>query len=252
MELKGCGSPPTGRSSAAFLLFTGVQIMIVTDKRIAANRANAAKSTGPKTPEGKAHSSQNALKHGVLASIVTLRNEDPVAFDEAVDTYLARFKPQDDVERDMIYQMVAATWRIRRSLDVENHMLDIEMENHATIPTAIGRITAAYKALAPTKEMGLICRYQFRLYNQHSRLMRDLNVLRRDFPLDAPSPAADPAPEPQPPAEKIPPNEPTKSLAINKPAPTNEPIEPTEPTTDPAEDTYVFPTCDPWPPEDLE
>src|SRR6185369_621329 len=125
------------------------------------NRANATKSTGPKTEEGKAHSSQNALKHDVLASIVTLRNEDPVAFDEAVDTYLARFKPQDDVERDMIYQMVAATWRIRRSLDVENHMLDIEMENHAAIPTAIGRITAAFKALAPTKEMSLICRYQF-------------------------------------------------------------------------------------------
>src|SRR5262245_6266467 len=118
--------------------------MTVTEKRIAANRANAAKSTGPKTAEGKAHSSQNALKHGVCASIVTLRNEDPVAFDAAAEDYMSRFKPQDEVERDMVYQMVAATWHFRRTLEVQNHMINIEMENHAAIPTAIGKITAAF------------------------------------------------------------------------------------------------------------
>ena len=37
-----------------------------------ANRLNAQKSTGPRTPEGKAVVSQNAVKHGLLAEQVVL------------------------------------------------------------------------------------------------------------------------------------------------------------------------------------
>ena len=40
----------------------------VSQEQLAANRANAAKSTGPRTTQGKARSAQNARKHGFTVS----------------------------------------------------------------------------------------------------------------------------------------------------------------------------------------
>ena len=54
----------------------------ITDKQLAANRANAAQSTGPRSPEGKARSAQNSRKHGFTAStfaVVRLEDLDEVA-----------------------------------------------------------------------------------------------------------------------------------------------------------------------------
>lgn len=49
----------------------------VSFKQLAANRNNAALSTGPSTPEGKARSSQNTRKHGFTAStFAVVRLED--------------------------------------------------------------------------------------------------------------------------------------------------------------------------------
>ena len=44
--------------------------------QMAANRANAQKSTGPRTLEGKQRASMSALKHGLAAQTVVLPHED--------------------------------------------------------------------------------------------------------------------------------------------------------------------------------
>ena len=47
-----------------------------TEKQIAANRANAKRSTGPNTSGGKARSRMNAWKHGLRAETVVIAGED--------------------------------------------------------------------------------------------------------------------------------------------------------------------------------
>jgi len=52
-----------------------VEMAMASKKKIAANRRNAKKSTGPKTPEGKAVSAQNATRHGLLSRRAVLPDE---------------------------------------------------------------------------------------------------------------------------------------------------------------------------------
>jgi hypothetical protein len=53
--------------------------------QIEANRRNAEKSTGPKTPEGKQAVASNAVKHGLFARQLILNDEDPEEYQALVD-----------------------------------------------------------------------------------------------------------------------------------------------------------------------
>ena len=77
-------------------------------------RANGAKSNGPITAEGKARSAQNSLKHGLTSSRVVLPHESQEAYDKLEASLINRFKPADDLESELVQEMAAARWRLRR------------------------------------------------------------------------------------------------------------------------------------------
>ena len=54
---------------------------MTSNDQIAANRANSELSTGPRTEEGKARSSQNSLKHGAFSKSILLPGESQEEFD---------------------------------------------------------------------------------------------------------------------------------------------------------------------------
>src|SRR5215471_13112905 len=58
---------------------------MTTERQKAANRANARRSTGPKTPKGKAAVRLNAIRHGLLARDAVLPGEDSDAFEELLE-----------------------------------------------------------------------------------------------------------------------------------------------------------------------
>lgn len=85
-----------------------------SEKQIAANRLNACLSTGPRTKEGKAQSSRNAMTHGLRASAGLLPHESPDEFFQMRDTVFADLLPQGAVESELAHRIVSILWRLRR------------------------------------------------------------------------------------------------------------------------------------------
>jgi hypothetical protein len=161
---------------------------ITSAKKIAANRANGALSHGPTTPEGKARSSQNATRHGLLSQIVCLSNESKEAFEKVMDDYCQRLGPVDEVEKGLVEEMVAAAWRSRRAIAIETQMMDVAMESHPTATSEIDRLTSGFSDLSGNPKLNTLIRYQTRLHQRHSRLLRDFILLRKAIPPNSEGP----------------------------------------------------------------
>src|SRR3970040_730271 len=80
---------------------------MTTRKQRAATRRNAKKSTGPKTPEGKAKSAQNATKHGLLSGRPVLADEDPAAYEEHRLPLLHELWPETPLEKKIVERHVS-------------------------------------------------------------------------------------------------------------------------------------------------
>src|SRR5581483_12358545 len=76
-----------------------LEIEMATENQIRASRANGAQSRGPVTPGGKARSSKNALRHGLLTDTVVLDNENRSAFTELLLALEAEFEPATENQR---------------------------------------------------------------------------------------------------------------------------------------------------------
>jgi len=84
-----------------------------------ANFKNAQKSTGPRTPQGKARVAQNPRKHGILSKEVIVKGGDggerAAEFEELIQSLYAQSPPADAIERLLIDRVAACYWRLRRA-----------------------------------------------------------------------------------------------------------------------------------------
>ncbi|MCC6393923.1 MAG: hypothetical protein IT167_25215 [Bryobacterales bacterium] len=78
------------------------------------NRENGRKSTGPKTPAGKAASSRNALKEGFSASFAIVAPEDRQCYDEFLAGLRAELQPAGVRQEDLFRRISLAAWNVRR------------------------------------------------------------------------------------------------------------------------------------------
>jgi hypothetical protein len=92
---------------------------MATPAQITANQANAQKSTGPRSVEGKSAARFNALKHGIDAASVVIPGEDPADYDSLAADYHRDFRPHSPSESFHVDTMLRADWQKRRLQRVE-------------------------------------------------------------------------------------------------------------------------------------
>ncbi|HXM41330.1 MAG TPA: hypothetical protein VN924_08765 [Bryobacteraceae bacterium] len=87
---------------------------MATINQIHANRLNAQKSTGPKTPEGKDKVRFNSLVHGLRAESPVIPGEDQGKFDRHLERLIATWTPSDDREQSLVEQIAVTQWKLAR------------------------------------------------------------------------------------------------------------------------------------------
>jgi hypothetical protein len=94
--------------------------MATSERRIAANRANSALAKGPKTPEGKANSRKNSLKHGLTGAGVVVPAGEEAEVAKRTARWVERFEPKDEYELGLIDRTVRAGVRRDRAAAMES------------------------------------------------------------------------------------------------------------------------------------
>ena len=90
-----------------------------TQKQIDANRANAQKSTGPRTEEGKAKSCLNRLSHGLASSATIVPGEDPEEFKALLTDLMTEYEPATPTEQILVEKMTINQWLSLRAFRLQ-------------------------------------------------------------------------------------------------------------------------------------
>jgi hypothetical protein len=104
-----------------------------TLRQIAANRRNAAKSTGPVTSQGKERSRGNALRHGLTAETVIAPLEDAEDYQAFELAVTADYDAQSAVERELVLRLASILWRLRRATGIDSALFETAV---AELPSA--------------------------------------------------------------------------------------------------------------------
>ncbi len=211
-------------------------------RRAEINRANAQKSTGPKTAEGKASVRRNGLKHGQRSKLidystsvnpVVLTGESMVDYSRMLDSLMTKLGPRDHAEKEVIYRLAASQWEVQRFRCIRLILLEDKFQTvevkvqHEALPACTGALAMARAYQAAAGPQGGFASLRLEIAASERSIAacyREFKQLRSLDPFDRPpvtfNPATDiaqqiytsvpVAPEP----EEIPPSAPAKTTEV--------------------------------------
>ena len=92
-------------------------------RKVEANRRNALKSTGPKTPRGKTYSRRNAITHGLFVTQTTdfrALSENAQEYEHLLNEFCRQYQPVGRAEEVEVERIAVCCWRLKRAWRYEN------------------------------------------------------------------------------------------------------------------------------------
>ncbi len=153
--------------------------------RLRANRANAKKSTGPKTAAGKSRSALNATRHGILSQVIHLPEEELNSYHEFTEIYVASLAPVGAVETQLANSCADLQFRLHRLAAAEHNLFAIghdeqgELWNtgHAESHAALTMAETLRQAANP---LALLTLYESRLNRRFLQTLKQLRDIQAD------------------------------------------------------------------------
>jgi hypothetical protein len=158
---------------------------MATDRQIQANRANALKSTGPITPEGKRISSRNAARPSLIAGTVVLQRESVRRFNDLAAALTLELNPRNSIETSLVQTMAAARWHLLRIWGIQTAGFELEMAAIQQKPNAAATSGAALAAITfrtladNSRALALEHRFEIAFDRQYNRALAMLLKLRQ-------------------------------------------------------------------------
>ena len=131
---------------------------MASDRQIAANRANAKSSTGPRSRNGKANSSRNAVRHGLASATRT-----DLTLADGVETLAKAISGSDAIPTEFAYQAASAELDLLRIREIGARVLD-DVVGHPT--ASLADYNEAYLKLAKLQ------RYERLAFTRRRRAIR--------------------------------------------------------------------------------
>jgi hypothetical protein len=159
-----------------------------SERRLAANRANAQRRTGPASPEGKAKSSLNAVKTGLTGRPVLLAGEDAAAYEAHIERFRRAFQPVGDRETQLVQSLADTQWRLDRIPNLEaglfalGHLRYAELFEDEKNRQVRRAMVDAHILMTDTKHFKTLHLQESRLsrrYQQDARELKELQAQRK-------------------------------------------------------------------------
>ena len=162
---------------------------LTPEQRAEVNRANAAKSTGPRTPEGKARSSANARRHGLTGQFSFMLDDDFNAYTEHAVRLILELKPVGAEEEQLVQFLIDTGWLIHRANACEINSRTLDIDSKYSFPPGyrlsgreivIAEIDSIRADCAGANAADFIGRQRVRLGNLYFRLRAQLRMLQNE------------------------------------------------------------------------
>jgi hypothetical protein len=157
----------------------------ISPAKLAANRANAQMSTGPKTDFGKAKSALNAVKTGLTGRTILLPNEDAKAYEDHLLKYVDALAPVGEYETQLVQSLAETQWRLGRIPGLESatfalgrikysHMFPEDMDRQAR-----AALLDAYIAQEDAKHLKNLHLQENRLHRRYRQDLLELQTRQK-------------------------------------------------------------------------